>query len=386
MDWKTRSFIVALFVFTCWLGWKYFTRGEVTQLVATPTPVPTATPAPASRTASKEDIAKLLAVPVTVTGTRIATTSGNLAFAAEQKVGFITIFGDGIASVAAKQAITQIRETVPGEVMVAVDHEGGSVQRLSGAGFTKLPSLQELCKSEDVLSRQKLFAKSAAELHAAGVKIIFAPVVDLASKSAVLKSRVCSDDEVTTTVVNQEMISAFIRTGILPVIKHYPGIGATTRDLHDEIDAVYQLPKELNVIKTLLQVQPNAGVMTTFVLVTGLAENAPCGLDFNCVMQIDKYSKRTLIFTDALEMKSALTGSDLQTQKTLAQVSKEAVLAGNHVLVYGKGVTSKQLQEVLNELLSESDSNQVFRERVDRAIARIENTKGELEKEKSKTP
>ncbi len=386
MDLKTKLFSVLLGIFAVWLGWKYFTREGITVLVPTPTPAASATHAPGQPRATRADIAQLLAVPITLSGATVSTSSGNLAFAAEEKVGFVSLFGDSIASRAAQQAISQIRAAVGPQVMVAVDHEGGTVQRLSGTGFTKLPALQELCDSSDALARQRLFAKSATELRQAGVDVIYAPVADLASNSAVLKSRTCSDNEVITTTVNQEMISAFIRRGILPVIKHYPGIGAITRDLHREIDALYDTPKELTVIQTLLQVQPNAGVMTTFVLVTGMAENAPCALDFNCVMKLNSYSQRTLIFTDALEMKSALTGTDLVSQKTLVQVSKEAMLAGNHVLVYGKGVTGKELSEVLNMLVSEYDSNQAMREKIDQALLKIQNTKQELAAEIKKVP
>lgn len=384
MDWKTKGFITLLFIFACWLGWKYFTRPEVLVILPSPSPSASPTALPARPPATPEDIAQLIAVPITVSGPRIATNSGNLAFAAEKKVGFVTLFGENIASASARQVISQIKEVVGTHTMIAVDHEGGTVQRLSGTGFTKLPPLQTICEDEDALARQTLFAKSATELRAVGVNVIFAPVVDLASNSAVLKKRTCSSDQILTTIVGQEIISAFIRRGILPVAKHYPGIGATTRDLHNELDAVYERPKEMEVFKTLLQVQPNAGIMTTFVLVTGLAENAPCALDFNCILELDSYSKRTLIFTDALEMQSALTGSDLTSQKTLVQVSKEAMLAGNHILVYGKGVSAKDLDEVFKMLVSEYDSNTVMREKIDRALIRLENTRLELEKEKNK--
>lgn len=379
MDWKTRGFVAVLIVFTCWLGWKYFTKSEVA--VLPPTPLPSVSPLPTTTRppASPQDIAKLIAVPVTVTGARIATNSENLAFAAEKKVGFVTLFGENIASSSAQRVITQIKESVGQEVLIAVDHEGGSVQRLSGSGFTKLPALQTLCE-QDTLTRQFTLAKSALELQTAGINIVFAPVVDLASKSAVLKTRTCGSDILLTTAVSQEAVSAYLQRNILPVVKHYPGIGTTTKDLHAEIDAVYERPTELTIIKTLLQVKPKIGVMTTFILVSGLAENAPCALDFNCLMELESYSDQSLIFTDALEMKSALTGTDLETEKTLVQVSKEAIMAGNHVLVYGKGVSSDELEKVLTMLVTEYDTNVVMRQKIDRALGRLEGIKTELVK------
>lgn len=377
MDLKTRGFIAFLVIFAGWMGWKYFTRPEYVVLETTPTPTVFATPEPTRAPATREDIAQLLAVPIVVTASPLATDSGNLAFATQNRTRFVTLFGDAIASTSAQRAITTIKQAMGPDTLIAVDQEGGAVQRLSGRGFTKLPPLQTVCTQPEEL-RRATFATAAAELAEVGVNVVFAPVVDLASDSAVLKGRTCSDDQILTTTVAQEAITEFQAQQILPVVKHFPGIGGTTRDLHNELDALYQRPQELEVFETVLELHPKIGVMTTFVLVSGLAENAPCGLDFNCVIKLTEYSKEALIFTDALEMSSALTGEDLVSEKSLTQVSEEALLAGNHVLVYGRGVTAEELEEVLNTLVTEYDTNEVLREKIDRALVQLEQTRSSL--------
>ena len=61
--------------------------------------------------------------------------------------GFITIFGSEIASDSAKKKITEVKNLYEDNLLsprFAVDHEGGAVQRLSGEGYTTLPSWKEM--------------------------------------------------------------------------------------------------------------------------------------------------------------------------------------------------------------------------------------------------
>lgn len=378
MHWRTASFIGLLVVFTIWLGWRYFTRPqggwfpESTPVVVA-TPLPTTTPQPAT----KEDIAKLLAVPVTITNAKISTTSGTLEFIAEHEPGFITLFGENIATRSARNVLQVVRDQVEEMPLVAVDHEGGRVQRLSGAGFTRLPSFQQVCAQESG-DRKALFEKSAFELQQVGVDIIFAPMVDLAKNHPVLRDRICSDDSTIITAVAEELIIEYRKKGILPVLKHYPGIGDTQKDLHADIDAVLNAPSELPVFQSLFKIFPRVGVMTAHVLVKDLSEEAPCSLNEKCVDILKRDAPEALIFTDALEMDSARTGFDLVTQKSLIRVSREALLAGNHVLVYGRDVTPAELEKVLETLSIEYGTNEVLRQKIDEALQHVRTTKRDV--------
>ncbi len=380
MVWKTKLFVGLLTIFTIWLGWKYFTRPEMIAVQPPPLPAASATPLPTRAPATPEDIAQLLAVPVTISGSRIATSSANMQFAIDKKVGFVTIFGENIASSSAQRLISQIKAETG--ALIAVDHEGGSVQRLDGAGFTKLAALKTICSQEESL-RKASFATTAAELRQAGVDIVFGPVVDLASDNAILKDRICSSDPTLTAAVAFETIDAYTAQGILPVIKHYPGIGSTTNDLHDEIDALLEEPPELSLYKTILELKPKIGVMSTHVLVKNLSENAPCSLSFDCILLLNSYSSQSLLFTDALEMESALTGTDFETKKNLIQVSREAILAGNHILVYGPSVREDDLEQILEILTAEYDTNVVLRQKIDQALTRLDAVQAELAKQRT---
>ena len=376
MPFRTLGFIAVLAIFASWLGWRYFTRPSW-EMFPTPTPISSAAPAPEDLPATREDIAQLLAVPITISNAQVSTASGAMEFIGEYKPGFVTIFGENIASRSALNVVTSIRSITEPMPLIAVDHEGGRVQRLSGSGFTKLPSWREVC-TRDSVDRTQLFEQSAAELQKVGVDIIFAPVVDLTASGSALRDRTCSNDPVITTAVTQEMIVAFRQKGLLPVIKHYPGIGEAKRDLHTSLDAILTQPKELPVFTSLFRIFPTIGVMTTHILVQDISEEAPCSLNQRCVSQLRKEAPQALIFSDALDMESALTGFDLLSKKTLLQVSREALLAGNHVLVYGKDTKIEDIERVLQSLKEEYDANELLRIKVDAALEQVRTTRTEV--------
>lgn len=377
MHWRTVGLVLLLSLFTAWLGWQYFTKPEgaaivlPTPMVATPSPTPTPE-------ATREDIATLIAAPLTISGSQIATRSGNLTFIQSNKPGFVTLFGENIATRSALQAITILKETTSPMPLVAVDHEGGRVQRLRGTGFTRVPAWQAVCEMS-VAEKQEVFVQSALELQRYGINIVFAPVIDLAENNPILRDRICSNDPAITSAAAQEMIVQYRQNGVYPVIKHYPGIGETTRDLHNSLDAVLTMPRELPVFQTLLRLFPTIGVMSTHVLVSGFSEEAPCSLNEKCIQPLRTEFPQAVIFTDALEMDSARTGYDLLSQKSLEQVSREALLAGNHVLVYGRDVTGAELEKVLETLYREYGTNEVLREKIDQALVQVRTLRTELE-------
>lgn len=365
---RTIIFIFMLAVCTAYLGRWYFTArsvpdtstsiGEREPLMPTPSPLP------------PESVSRLILAPLEV-GPRVSSQSAMLSFVATSQLAGVTLFGETIATPAAQNAIAAVREVQP-NALIAVDHEGGTVQRLKGKGFTVLPSWQRLCTASSE-ERRALLRKSAAELSAVGITTVFAPVIDLDAKKGVLGSRACSDDPLIVAEAARDFIALFSAAGIQPVLKHYPGIGSVQTDLHKDLDALFEVPAELSLFETLAQFEPSPGIMTAHVVVKGLSEDAPCSLSTNCVARLQSTAPRSLIFTDALDMASSrFNRFDPKQQLPLAEVARQAVLAGSHVLVFGKGVSVQELQTVLEELKKEYTTNEVFRRRVAEAIARQE--------------
>lgn len=372
---RTAVFIVALSITTIFLGRWYFLHKPDQVTVQQKMPEKTSIPLPVPPSA--EVVGKLLLAPLDVS-TGVASESAVLQFVQEKGLAGITVFGESISTQSAAR-IKQAVATINGSLIIAVDHEGGTVQRYAGKGFTHLPSWRQQC----VLSaeeRRRLLKKSAQELSDYGVNVVFAPVLDLSEEKSILASRTCSSDPLLTAEAARDYVSIFSAEKILPVLKHYPGIGAATVDLHTGLDALFNTPAELPLFKSLAEFEPTPGIMTAHILVQKISEDAPCALSPLCLVSLRKNAPKSIVFTDALEMLSARYNiADPQQPLALAQVALKAVYAGNTVLVFGKGVTPSELEVVLETLKKEYTEHAAFREKVMESLAQLENLQKTLQ-------
>lgn len=319
----------------------------------------------------KQQILQLIAAPYLLPD-KDSTESGLLAWIGENKPGVVTLFGENISTNSAQVMVENIDYSVneQWQPLIAVDHEGGSVQRLSGAGFTDLPSWEALCETT-ADNRQQLLTASAAELSQAGINIVLAPVLDIASQSAVLGSRICSSDPEITAQRAAEYINIFNQQNIVSVIKHFPGIGSAATDLHREYDEVAITEPEILVFKEILDNYQQLGVMTAHVGVKDLYQDQPCSLNPDCVSDLTDHFAEALVFSDALEMKAAGHQPDSEELSSLGSRAVAAVAAGNDVLLFGPSINEKDLDEIEAALMVEYEINEEFRQQVVSSVEKI---------------
>jgi len=124
-------------------------------------------------------------------------------------------------------------------VLIAVDHEGGRVQRFKSDGFTHLPAMRVLGElwDKDVLQATKLATAVgfvlAAELRACGVDLSFTPVLDLDfGVSGVIGSRAFHRDPRVVTLLAKSLNHGLALAGMANCGKHFPGHGFVEADSH----------------------------------------------------------------------------------------------------------------------------------------------------------
>src|ERR1700732_3983408 len=133
---------------------------------------------------------------------------------------------------------TAIRAVRSPHLMIAVDHEGGRVQRFR-EGFTKLPPSRPLGRRFDEDRRDALtLTRSvgwlmASELRSVGIDLSFAPCVDLDyGVSEIIGDR---SFHARADAVGQLAV-AYMRgmreAGMAATAKHFPGHGAVGADSH----------------------------------------------------------------------------------------------------------------------------------------------------------
>lgn len=324
---------------------------------------------------AEQRVSQLLAVPLDVNQFE-ADPNSYQEWLSINNPGFVTLFGEEINLSQVESIIASYPQaTLP--VWTAVDHEGGRVQRLSGQGFTKLPSWKQLCQ-QTASESAVLFKTQAEELSQAQVDVVFAPVVDLAAQNPVLKDRICSNDAALTLEKSSDLIKTYQQAGILTVIKHFPGIGQTTKDLHYNFDRVEVSPSQASLYRSLFSLFPQMGVMVSHVGVINQFSQIPCSLSSDCVGEIKNSFSQVLIFSDALDMKSALYSPD--GDLPLFDVVMEAIEAGNNVLIFSSDISLNQLAEIRQALINRYQSDKYFQNRVDQSVSSIINYKLKYEK------
>jgi beta-N-acetylhexosaminidase len=131
--------------------------------------------------------------------------------------------------------VQSIRSIRP-EILVAVDHEGGRVQRFR-PGFTRLPAADSyanlLTEDELLTGLDSAGWLMAAELRAVGVDFSFAPVLDVdCGISQIIGDRSFSRDAGKAGDYALSFALGMRRAGMAAVGKHFPGHGAVALDSH----------------------------------------------------------------------------------------------------------------------------------------------------------
>lgn len=149
--------------------------------------------------------------------------------------GFI-LFGRNVESVEqVAELVRQVRGVRP-DVLIAIDYEGGRVQRIR-SGVTRIPPMQLLGAQPE--AEQLAYDAGlviGAELAALDIDVPFAPVVDLDyGCSSVIGDRAFATEPSRVVTLAQALIQGLDAAGLAATLKHFPGHGAVVPDSHLEL-------------------------------------------------------------------------------------------------------------------------------------------------------
>ena len=137
--------------------------------------------------------------------------------------------------------VAEIRALCSPPLLIAVDHEGGRVQRFR-EGFTAIPPMRRVGREYDRDSESGLAAARAAgwmigsELRAVGIDLCFAPCLDLDwGVSEIIGNRAFHSKPEAVTELAAAFCRGLRRAGMAAVGKHFPGHGAVLADSHHKL-------------------------------------------------------------------------------------------------------------------------------------------------------
>ncbi|NBX68971.1 MAG: beta-N-acetylhexosaminidase [Proteobacteria bacterium] len=266
------------------------------------------------------------------------------------------------------------RENTSPFMFIAIDHEGGKVNRLSKP-FTQFPGNEYLGEINSPKMGFQFGAIMAKELKAVGININFAPVVDVNTNpdNPVMKDRMFSSDPEICGKLGSAVCRGIQKMGVAAVAKHFPGHGDTKVDSHFDLPRIDRSLSELDKIELIpfkRMVRSRVeGVMTAHIINSALDPDYPATLSEKTIQPIlrqgMRYSK--LIFSDDMEMKAITDHYGIDEAAVLA------VKAGCDVLIYrgDQGVPESAIEAVIKAV----ESKQINRAQLEASVERILNCK-----------
>ena len=136
-----------------------------------------------------------------------------------------------------------LRETSLIPPLLAVDHEGGRVDRLKHI-FSMMPSMAELAQAG--IAHLRTGARIiAAELEATGFNLNFAPVADINRPGSIMSERCLSADPAEVARLASAFSEELSRRRILTSAKHFPGLGGAQVDPHFSLPRIDGTKRQL---------------------------------------------------------------------------------------------------------------------------------------------
>lgn len=347
----------------------------------TPAPTPTPTPDPLEGLSLEQQVGQLFVV-----GTAVDTvTPAAMSAVTDRSVGGIFLHGrtsGGLDAVAPVVAAFTAQATAGIGLWVSTDQEGGEVQVLRGAGFDDIPyAIRQADNAPDVLEADA--ARWGGQLAAAGVNLNLAPVADIVTSHDTrfdnapigALGRQYGYDEQTVAAHAGAFAEGMRQAGVLPTLKHFPGLGHVTAnpdvaaDVHDTV--VGADSPDVDVYRSLTAAGP-ALVMVGTAIYDRIDPDSPAALSAPVVTGVlrDQLGFTGVVITDDLSAAAAVT--------VIAPADRalRALDAGVDVLLVS--ADPSVLPAMYDAVLARAQSDPAFAERVAHSARRVIEAKAAL--------
>lgn len=231
-------------------------------------------------------------------------------------------------------------------LLLSMDQEGGVVQRLK-EGVAPVPGAATVGATGDPAYARKVARENGSTLRDLGVTMVLAPVADVdPDGSSVIGSRAYSRDPDAAAEMVVATVEGYLRAGIVPAVKHFPGLGTVRGDSHNSLP---EQPKTVGQLMRTDLVPFRAAIdagapvlMSGHVSVDALEEGMPASLSQAVLQGLlrEKLGFEGVIITDSQGMgpihgrfgpaegavRSLLAGNDLVLNSFRPEKARKAVI------------------------------------------------------------
>ncbi|MBV9381033.1 MAG: glycoside hydrolase family 3 protein, partial [Streptosporangiaceae bacterium] len=223
----------------------------------------------------------------------------------------VTVYGPNVAGPEQLAALTAALRSAAGDVIVAIDEEGGDVTRLGYSTGSPYPGNAALGAVDDVALTEAVYGAIGSDLAAAGINVDLAPCIDVlaAPENPVIGTRSFGGDPELVSRHGAAAVRGLQSAGVAACAKHFPGHGSTLLDSHVEV-AVVSGGMDLVSHRDLppFRAAISAGVMAVMpghLRVPGLTGDLPASMSAAAIALLRESLGFTgLVISDGLEMRA----------------------------------------------------------------------------------
>jgi beta-N-acetylhexosaminidase len=283
-------------------------------------------------------------------------------------LGGVVLYAWNVESRDQLRALTEDLRAERGDLLIAIDEEGGDVTRLEAKTGSSYPGNAALGIVDDLDVTERVGASMGAELADSGINLDLAPVADVNTnaQNPVIGIRSFGADG---DLVARH-VAAFVRglqhAGVAACAKHFPGHGDTSEDSHLALPVVDSL-EEVALVPFRAAIDVGVqSIMTAHIVVRSLG-NTPATMSREILQDLlrGELGFSGMVMTDALEMKaiSATVGEE--------EGAVRAIAAGADALCLGHDLFDDSVASVAGALVDAVRSGRLSEERLVEAAARV---------------
>ena len=250
----------------------------------------------------------------------------------ELGVGGIILFSRNLETPDQIKALCKSAQAFAGKcgqpaLLISIDQEGGKVARLKEP-FTQFPGNPAMTDEADAVRFAEV---TANELSGIGINMDMAPVLDVIPETgnSVMATRAFGHDPFWVSQLGTAVIQHLQQNHIMAVAKHFPGIGRTTLDSHDDLPTVavdLNTLDQTDLVPFKAAVEKHvAGIMVSHIRYDRIDSQWPASLSSRVVKDLlrETLGYQGVVITDDLDMGAIQNHYDIHT--IMEQVLKAEV-------------------------------------------------------------
>jgi len=270
-----------------------------------------------------------------------------------------------------KGLISQMQHDSTIPLAVAIDQEGGTVDRLVNLDGPR-PSEAEIGATNDPNKAREEGIQDAKDLASYGFNLNLAPVVDVNDVyNSQLVDRTYGNNAELVTEMAEAYLQGLQQSGkVLGTLKHFPGLGDVSTDPHMGVPDLNRSKSDLEAIdwapyRTLIKQGNVYAVMVTHEIVQAVDSTIPSSLSYKVVTGIlrNEFGFQGVIMTDSLTMES------ITAYYSEGQAAALAVEAGDDLLMGAS--TPRDVAAIIEGIKQAMASGAISQQRIDDSVRRI---------------